>query len=236
MPLNDHRRQKKLETKRARRKEGLRRIERLRSMGIRSRMAAAATWPVVRARVTTTIWQHGLGHALLVRRGPNGMTALAAFLLDVYCLGVKNVIVRIDSEAGANKWLSGLFGGCEPWVDVAPEHVRKLVEQAIGYGLSLGLAPHPGCALAQLIFGDLDSAKCVQNFTFGFEGKPNFIAGPRDNLARIEEVLSALRRTCGPDGFHYLLPVHSREISDGLADIIDLSKAHFIEAPGPDEG
>ncbi len=110
--------------------------------------------------------------------------------------------------------------GCR-WIDVSPEHVRKLVEGALGYALSLGLAPHRDCAAALSIFGDLESSKCTTEFSFGFEGQPHFIAGPFDRQARIVEILNTLRRTCGLDGFHYTLPIESPELPDELVEAMD---------------
>ena len=220
MTQNEHKRQRKLLAKRIQRKSaGQRKLARLRLTGIHARMESAASWPVVQARISTTIWTDGIGEALLARRGPNGMTVISVFLLDVYCLGVKNVIARADSELATNKWMSDLFEKAGPWIDVSPEHIRKLVEESIGYALSLGISPHPECATALMIFGDLDSSKCLQQFTFGSEGKPLFVAGPHDNPSRIQTVISTLQQTCGVDGFHYVLPMDSARLPDGVEDL-----------------
>ncbi len=230
MARNEQRRQKKLEAKRAKRKDEQRAVARVQSSGMRGRMEAAQHWPVVQARVSAGMQEHGMGEALLVRRGPGGMTAYVLFLLDVYCLGVKDVIAHAAPDHVAANWLSGLFERTGPWIDVTPEHVRKLVEGSIGYALSLGLAPHRDCAAALLIFGDLDSSRCPTEFTFGRDGQPCYISGPHENNARIREVLATLKRTCGPDGFDYLIPSATTNVSEELADVIEATGGRVFDA------
>ena len=230
MARNEQRRQKKLEAKKAKRKDEQRTVARVQSSGMRGGMEAAQHWPVVQARVSAGIQKNGMGEALLVRRGPGGMTAYVLFLLDVYCLGVKDVIAHAAPDHVAANWLSGLFERSGPWIDVPPEHVRKLVESSIGYALSLGLAPHRDCPAAMLIFGDLDSSRCLTEFTFGREGKPNYISGPHESDARIREVLATLKRTCGPDGFHYVIPSATADLSEKLSDVIEGTGGRVFDA------
>ena len=202
MARNEQRRQKKLAERKSKRNEEQRAVTRMHSSGLRGQMEAAQHWPVIQSRVASRLWEHGIGEALLVRRGPGGVTAYALFLLDVYCLGVKNVIAHAAPIDVAANWLSGVHERCGPWTDVSPEHVRKLVEESVGYALSLGLAPHRDCPAALLIFGKLDSSQCAKQFAFGRKGKPMYVAGPHDSESRIREILGTLTRTCGPDGFH----------------------------------
>ena len=67
-----------------------------------------------------------------------------------------------------------------------------------------------------LLFGDVDPAASEARFEFGKDGKPFFIAGPRDTPARCKQILTTLANTCGPDGFHYLIPVSPFEMEDYL--------------------
>ena len=229
MAQNEQRRQKKLEAKKTKRKDERRVVARVQSSGLSGRMEAAERWPVVQARVSAQLWKYGIGEALLVRRGPGGLTVAVLFLLDVYCLGVKNVTACTEPDHVVANWLSRLFEKSGPWIDVSPEHVRKLVEGAMGYALSIGLAPHRDCAAALLIFGDLDSSRCAAEFTFGKDGKPCYIAGPHDNETRILDILTTLKRTCGPNGFHYTIPVASAELSGELAQVLEGTETRVID-------
>ena len=49
----------------------------------------AALLPIHAALVTRDLFAKGIGMVALARALPNGDVALAAFIVDVYCLGVK---------------------------------------------------------------------------------------------------------------------------------------------------
>ncbi len=207
MARNDQRRQKKLESKRTKRKEQLRDIARLKSTGIVERMSAGCRWPITESRISDSLWENGIGYAVLVRRGTGGMAAMSLFMLDVYCLGVKDVVVLVEPDNSISAKLSQMTKHGTRWRNVSPEHVRKLVDCSMGYALKLGLAPHRDCAAAMKLFGDIDASQFAVEFVFGCEGKPRYISGPNDSTARSKSVIDTLQRTCGPDGFHYFVHV-----------------------------
>ena len=235
MARNEQRRQKKLEAKRVKRKEQSREVARAQSMGLDGRMELASCWPVFQAQVSATLWQQGIGQVVLVRRGSNGLTAIAVFLVDTYCLGVKDAFARTEPSSSAANLLSRLAESGEGWINVTPEHVRKLVEQAIGYALSLGLAPHRDCAAAMKLFGDLDASQCKTEFTFGRDGKPCYIAGPHDSEVRVREILQALRETCGPDRFHYTVPLPSSDLSREMIEVLEDINPRILDLQEPDD-
>ena len=45
------------------------------------------------------LWLHGIGHVLLSRQLRNGDVAFACFLVNVWCLGVKDVIINVALQA-----------------------------------------------------------------------------------------------------------------------------------------
>jgi hypothetical protein len=91
-------------------------------------------------------------------------------------------------------------------IQLKPECARKLVEGAVQYALDLGLPPHVDYRTAKLIFGDISSEACAEEYAFGKDGKPFFIAGPHDSPARCEQILRTLRNHCGLEGHHFLIP------------------------------
>lgn len=47
---------------------------------------------------------------------------------------------------------------------------------------------------------------CPNEFIYGKDGKPLYIAGPNDNEERIDRVLQVLTAKLGEGGFHYIVP------------------------------
>jgi hypothetical protein len=54
---------------------------------------------------------------------------------------------------------------------------------------------------------NIDTAGCSTEFEYGQNGKPLFIAGPHDSPERCDRILDLLEKKCGPNGYHYILPV-----------------------------
>src|SRR2546423_11215500 len=156
MPSDPRRRQKKLERRSARRKEKKHLVAREESGGMVARLASAAEFPVLHSLITEDVWKQGLGWVVLSRALPDGTVAFAIFLVDRYCLGVKNVALNIlnhlDYETNIEKKTRSEY----TTHDVPPEKLRKFVEQSVTYADGLGLAPHPDYERAKLLFGDID--------------------------------------------------------------------------------
>lgn len=124
----------------------------------------------------------GMGTVWLNRRLPDGRYAIAGFVVDTYCLGVKNALYNIVDEAEYASLLAHIQSGAAEVLErQEPEYARKLVEGAVAYAKALGFQPHADYRIARAIFGDIDAAACTVEFTFGRDGKPLYIQGPHDS-------------------------------------------------------
>src|SRR4051812_37494402 len=90
MPTDPRKRQKKLERRNARRKEKRHVQVREASAGLASQLSAASRFPVLHCWISKTLDDEGLGWVLLSRQTPSGDVAVVVFLVDRYCLGVKD--------------------------------------------------------------------------------------------------------------------------------------------------
>jgi hypothetical protein len=206
MAIDPRKRQKKLERRKAKLKAERRELARRESQGLPSRIQQASTAPILHCCVSTEIWRQGIGHVLVSRRLDAGQVAFAAFLVDVYCLGVKNAFANITSLARYDEEMYGKLVRQGGVTKMLPECARKLVDGAVQYANELGLSPHSDYRTAKLIFGDIAVGACTADYTFGKDGKPFFVAGPHDNPVRCEQILRTLHSHCGPDGYHFLVP------------------------------
>jgi len=206
MAIDPRKRQKKLERRKAKIKAERRELARREPQGLPSRIQLASTAPILHCCVNDEIWRHGIGHVLVSRQVDARQVAFAAFLVDVYCLGVKNVFVNIVSRARYDEEIYGKLARQDALAQIRPECARKLVENAVQYAGELGLSPHSDYRTARLLFGDIAAEACTEDYLFGKDGKPFFVAGPRDNLVRCQQILRTLDNHCGPDGYHFLIP------------------------------
>jgi hypothetical protein len=229
MPTDPRKRQKKQERKAAKRKSKHQELVRAQHTGLAERMAASVKYPVLHSWVTDDLWTQGMGYVCLSRSLPNGSVAFAVFLVDRYCLGVKNVIVdiagRFTYDSQMRKMRSNFAAK-----EVSPACARKIVEKAVEYARGLGFHPHPDYQKGKMIFGDIDAGECKEEFEFGKDGQPLFIAGPRDTPERCRQILRTLDQSCGPGGFHYLIPFADPDAMP--LDILGREDANLI---GPED-
>ncbi len=145
----------------------------------------------------------GLASVLVAREHRRGKVSVSGYLVDVYCLGVKDVIEpRVMHEVDLPAFDRSFFVAYEAPPLVAPiEMARELVWGAVRYARGLGFEPHRDFEQTACHLGAWQPAGLVR---FGRDGKPLFVQGARDNGTRI---LRTLERSVGKDGFHFLIAV-----------------------------
>ncbi len=211
MAADPRKRQKKQERRAAKRKEKKHLLVQQQSAGLPERLSAASKFPVLHCWIPETVETDGIGTVVLSRELPGGQVAVGTFLVDRFCLGVKDAFGQILGRATYNeRYLRDLRKKMQMH-DARPEDARKLVEGAAAYARSVGIAPHPNYPKVLPIFGGINAADSTAQFEFGKGGKPFFIAGPYDTPERCRQIISILENTCGPNGFHYQVPVSGRE-------------------------
>ena len=169
--------------------------------GGQAQVAVATRAPVKACIVSDRLFAEGIGQLVLARTLPSGMVAASFFLLDVWCLGVKDAFfaVMTPQKFGDRK---DELSRQQPFTDIDPSIARKLLHDAAIYAAGLGLAPSEDFAQAEAIFGDIPMA--METFPFGKNGKPFFISGPHDSPTRIRRILDTLAKRAGPDGFDFI--------------------------------
>lgn len=200
MGIDERRRQKKLAKKAAERKA--RQAER-KSLVMGGAAAVVARFPIGDCLVPTGLFEEGIGHVVLTRLLPHGEIAVAGFLVDTYCLGVKNALYRVLSAAEYDYYREKIEANT-PLERVHPSCLRKLVEGAVQYARDLGLAPHPDYARAAQLFGDIDAAACPVRYVYGKDGQPFYVNGPYESAAQSRKIIDTLTRRLGSDGFRYM--------------------------------
>jgi hypothetical protein len=145
-----------------------------------------------------------MGNLVFSRLLPDGRIAMGVFLLDVFCLGVKNAFVaivpKVEYAMRRNNWSSA-----ENFKPMQPACFRKLVEGGVAYAQDLGFSPHEDYAVANQIFGDVPATDCSTHFKYGHDGKPFYISGPNDTAIKVQTILDQLQRRVGPGNFDYLV-------------------------------
>lgn len=202
MTANQRRRQKKLERRTAKRKGRRHELSRKKNLSLHETLALASRAPILHCRISENLTSEGIGWAVISRQLSAGMVAMACFLIDSFCLGVKDAFGRTLGRSEYDE-MCETMAKCVEMEDHAPADVRKVVEGAVEYARNLGFEPHAEYRRVCSIFGDIDPRESDEEFEYGSEGMPLFIRGPDDSPERCRQILSTLDGVCGPGGYQY---------------------------------
>jgi hypothetical protein len=183
------------------------------SRGLAEEMADPTRAPILHSLASEHLWTQGLGAVLLSRSLPNKRVAYVVFLVDMYCLGVKDAFGGVTTRAQYQDVYDKVVERCA-MAELEPPAVRKLVEGAVEYARRLGLPPHPNYGKLKAIFAGIDPNECPKEFTYGCDGKPLFVSGPHDSTERCRQIIATLNRTCGPGNYDYLMAVPPKSIEE----------------------
>ncbi len=148
---------------------------------------------------------NGMWYVVVSRALSTGEIAVGCFLMDTYCLGVKNTFIKVLSISAYNEMCEQITRHADYVYDKSPAYARKFIDDAVAYARNLGFAPGDDFSKTYTIVESIDSSECTENFTFGKDGKPFFMSGPNDTPLKSAIIMKTLEERCGADGFYYML-------------------------------
>ena len=190
-------------------KRGRKRVKRKQALSKRRQthvvsMEGASRYPIHQVLLQDLIFEEGLGVGLLSRTLKEGRIATASFVIDMFCLGVKDATARIMTRFDYQDYVDQIELTASLSV-VEPAYLAKLVQESVAYAKDLGFNPHRDYRKARKLFGDIDPNDCAETFEFGKDGRPLYISGPLESAAKVRRIIDQLTKRLGPDGFDFLV-------------------------------
>jgi hypothetical protein len=162
----------------------------------------AARAPIQHCFLSESLFEIGMGTLVLARGVTRNHLEFSSFLLDTFCLGIKDVMFEsADGEVFENYMET--TSADSPMVDVDPAYARKLLRDLAAWSQSIGFAPHRDFAAVERMFGDVSADTSEAVFRFGQDGKPVYIPGPTETGPLIQRRIAQLREILGDDGFGF---------------------------------
>jgi len=212
MARNEKKRQKTLMKKKKKDKERARKLSRtsygpygpVDSLRREEIIKKARDYPIYECMINQGWQEDGLARVLVSRRQPNEKLVLGTFLVDLYCLGLKNTFFNVDVT----------FDDYEDYVeenifyqtttlDLQPGQAYRIIYGAINYARELGFEPQKDFALSSFILDEPGTQDLSFEVEFGRDGKPLYVAGPGDNVNAVKRKLTL---KLGEGNFNYIAP------------------------------
>jgi hypothetical protein len=159
----------------------------------------AASAPIRHCLLNGSLFESGVGTLIFARGVPGGELAMASFLLDVHCLGIKDVVFRSVARTDLEEWIA-TADETDPLVTIEPSHARKLLRDLRDWAESIGFSPAEDFEVVERLFGDVSTGSCDVTFQFGRDGKPFYVPGPSESPMQIRRRMEQLRARFGEKG------------------------------------
>ena len=147
-----------------------------------------AEFPVYRCLINPRWQEEGLAEVFVVRQLPNLTCLIGVYLVDVFCLGIKDTFVLTRFKYEDLRAFLKRFP--LPFDEIAYEDARSVIMGAAEYARQLGFEPHHEWLTSGWI---VESGRPFNNrFEFGDDGKPLYIQGPADDAKAIMKRIEPL--------------------------------------------
>jgi hypothetical protein len=195
------------------------------------RLERAEKWPIVQALVGAELWREGIGHLAIIRQEAEGRFVSGVYLVDAYCLGVKNAFWTVGTRKDVEDMIRTMEQA-QRMRAISPACLAKIIKGAVEYAQSIGLPPHPDYRHASILLDGIDLSTCPTRFTFGRDGKPFYFQGPNESPAEVKAILQRVQDAGG----HFMLVLpgagsHKFPMIEGAFDELDSDD----EDDSPDE-
>jgi len=209
MPRDERKHQKALMKKRSKQKAASsHRLpqETIMPLSKQTIISRARSYPIEECLISSD-WERGSGlvQIVLARKQPDGAICYGVYLVDKYCLGLKNTFANAGfSRTRYEDEISGRIFKKVEAMTCPLELAHQMIYESIDYAAQFGFEPQADFATSQFLLAPRGELKEPYKLTFGQNGKPFFVAGPRDNALRI---IKQLEKTAGPGNFDYFAPM-----------------------------
>lgn len=147
----------------------------------------------------------GQASIMISRKQPSGHFLIGIYLVDIFCLGLKNTAWRFnmnpqDFERFQLDFNEKYDGNNE--ADISLLH--NIIYGAIDYAQELGFKPHKDFSLSEYILDPDLITDGIDEIEFGKDGKPFYISGPFDQVGHI---MRTLDKNVGEGNYTYIAHV-----------------------------
>ena len=161
---------------------------------------------------TTDIFEYGEGHVIVTRRHTSGNITVGFYLVDLYCLGVKDTFYHFSIDPVEFDEMIDHYGMFET---CSYEEAHNLIYGAIEFAEEGGIKPHKDFALTRYILEEDDENVPLIEYEFGRDGKHFLMVRTQLEAGRY---LPLLNKNLGEGNFDYVIGLDDSDDIEYLDD------------------
>jgi hypothetical protein len=131
-------------------------------------------WSVHECWMPIELCESGIGQIIIARKNNQGDMAVGIYLIDTYCLGIKDCFVRLTNTYDYQNMLEHVRDSCGEMERIEASYANTLILKAAEYANQFGFKPHGDFSKARNLLRGIPIDES-QKFTFGRDGKPFYM-------------------------------------------------------------
>ncbi len=160
--------------------------------------------PIAECWISSDWKEAGMCSIVVARRHTSGNMTFGIYLVDIFCLGLKNSNPLFNKpEYEYEDLLDKIFNTHmygKTQIDYVLAH--NIIYGAVAYAEDLGFKPEKDWALSQMILEEDTEDVALIEVEFGKNGRPCFINGPFDN---VNAVITKLNKSVGEGNYDVVM-------------------------------
>lgn len=178
--------------------------------------------PVVECLIGENWQEVGMATIVVARRHTNGNYTLGIYLVDTFCLGLKDSVYKFNITEEEYEEYKELLSVSSGMLVISYNEAHNIIYGAIAYAEELGIQPCKDFSLTQyLLEEDTDEIPLIE-YTFGKDGKPCLIVASALEGSRY---LPVIESAIGDD-FRYFIQGNEYVFEDNDYPIVEYAYVH----------
>ncbi len=172
----------------------------------------ARALPIYECLVSPEWKETGLIHVVVSRTHTNGNITSCIYLVDLYCLGVKDCFYLFNVTLNYYREKMETYH----FEQISYALAHNIIYSAVAFAEEFGFKPHKDFnSITRFILEeDTEDVELIE-VECGKNGMPFYVCGPHDDMKKAGAIIAQLERTAGKGNYEYILPRSDADYHQG---------------------
>jgi len=172
-------------------------------LSVKRKILTSRELPICECLINPSWKEEGFATILVSRRQYDGAILYGMYLVDIFCLGLKNTFCDADTPLSIYETkIRSSINPKEELVECSIALAHHIIYGGIEFAAQFGFKPQEDFELSQYVLEDINSIEACEDIEFGKDGKPFYVSGPYDD---VEYITRQLQSKAGDGNFDFVV-------------------------------